>query len=180
MRCHALIAIKPEEPLSATPSQVTTRQEGRTEARRAQCLPVCLWANCVPKLPPVDINPVGHRSRAHPLGSTPMLPKDVVIGCGRGSGFRALDDIFEFTGVTDHDWIALESARTNGMATSAMFKRTCPGDPDYGTGVKSLKPEVIIGNTSRRRSPQRRGEHSPLVSKTIQARRNASSGGRPD
>ena len=39
-----------------------------------------------------------------------------------GSGIQALDDIFGLTGVTDHDWRALECARANGMATSAMFK----------------------------------------------------------
>ena len=33
-------------------------------------------------LPPVDTNPVGHRTRAHSLDCTPMLPKAVVIGCG--------------------------------------------------------------------------------------------------
>ena len=69
---------------------------------------------------------------------------------GGGIGTRALDDIFEFTGVTDHDWRALECARANGLAISALFERTCPGDPEYGSWVKSLKPEVIIGNTSRR------------------------------
>ena len=64
-------------------------------------------------------------------------------------GIRALDDIFEFTGVTDHDWKALECARANGMATGVLFKRTCPGDSEYSFWIKSLKPEVIIGNTSR-------------------------------
>ena len=38
----------------------------------------------------------------------------------------------------------------NGMATNALLKRTCPEDPEYGSWVKSLKPEVIIGNTSRK------------------------------
>ena len=34
-----------------------------------------------------------------------MLPKTVVIECGGGgSSIRAPDDIFEFTGVIDHDW----------------------------------------------------------------------------
>ena len=32
------------------------------------------------------------------------------------------------------------------MTISALFKRTCAGDPEYGSWVKSLKPEVIIGN----------------------------------
>ena len=40
---------------------------------------------------------------AHTLDFTPILPKAVVIGYRRGSCIRALDDIFEFTGVTDHD-----------------------------------------------------------------------------
>ena len=31
-----------------------------------------------------------------------------------------------------------------------MFKRICPRDPECGSGVKSLKPEAINGNTSRR------------------------------
>ena len=75
-----------------------------------------------PDVPPVDTNPVGHRFRAHSRNSAPVLPKAVVIGCGRGSCIRTLDDIFEFTGVTDHDWRALECARASSMTTSALFK----------------------------------------------------------
>ena len=71
-------------------------------------------------LPPTDTNPAGHRSRAHSLDSAPMLPKAVVIGCGGGSSIRALDNIFKFTGVTDHDWRSLECTSANGMA-SALF-----------------------------------------------------------
>ena len=70
----------------------------------------------------------------------------------RGSYIRALDDIFEFIGVTDHDWRALEFTLANGMATKAKFKRTGPGDPEYGSWAESLKLEAIIGNTSRRTS----------------------------
>ena len=44
------------------------------------------------------------------------------------------------------------------MATSALFKRTCPGDPEYGFWVKPLKPEVIIGNTSRRAKKLEEGQ----------------------
>ena len=55
-----------------------------------------------PDLPPVDTNPVGYRSRANSLDSASILPKAVVIGCGVESSIRALDAIFEFTGVTDH------------------------------------------------------------------------------
>ena len=106
-----------------------------------------------PDLPPINTNPVGHRSRAHSLDSAPMiLSKAVVIGCGGGGCIRALDGIFEFTDFTDHDWRALECARANGMATRAMFKRTSLGDPEYDSWVRSLKPEAIIGNTSRRTS----------------------------
>ena len=75
-------------------------------------LPLTVFAavTFTPDLPPVDINPAGHRSRAHLMDSAPILLKTVVIGCGRGSYIRALDDIFEFTGVTDHAWRALECA----------------------------------------------------------------------
>ena len=76
---------------------------------------------------------------------------------GGGDGIRALDDIFEFTGVTDHAWRALKCARANDMATNAMFKRTRPEDPEYGFWVKSLKPKVIIVNTSRRTSKLEEG-----------------------
>ena len=86
-----------------------------------------------PELPPIDTNPVGHRSRAHSSASASVLPKAVVIRCGGGSGTQALDDIFEFTSVTDHDWRALECARANGMETGALFERTCAGDPEYGS-----------------------------------------------
>ena len=113
-------------------------------------LTVLAGVTFTPDLPPADTNPAGHRFVAHSLDSAPMLPKAVVIGCGGGSTIRALDDIFEITGVTDHVWRALECTRTNGMATKALFKRTCPGDLEYGSWVKSRKPEVIIGNTSRR------------------------------
>ena len=44
------------------------------------------------------------------------------------------------------------------MATSALFKRTCPEYPEYGSWVKSLKLEVIIGNTSRRASELGEGQ----------------------
>ena len=63
-----------------------------------------------------------------------------------GSGIRALDDIFEFTAVTDHDSRALIYARANGLATSALSKRNRSGDPEYGSWVKSLKLEVVIGS----------------------------------
>ena len=97
------------------------------------------------------------RSCAHSLDSAPILPKAVVIGCEGGSYIRALDNIFKFTVVTDHDRRALECARANGMVTRAMFKRTCPGDPKYGSWVKSLKLEAIIGNISRRTSELEEG-----------------------
>ena len=84
-------------------------------------------------LPPVDTNPVGHKPRAHSLDFAPMLPKAVVTGCGEGSSTRALDDVFELTGVTDHDWRALECTRANGMTANVLFKRTCPGDSNYGS-----------------------------------------------
>ena len=71
---------------------------------------------------------------------------------GGRSCIRALGVILEFTGVTDHDWRALECARANGMATNPTFKRTIPGNPEYGSWVKPLKPEAIIGNTSGRTS----------------------------
>ena len=37
-------------------------------------------------------------------------------------------------------------------------KRTCTGDSEYGSWVKSLKPEVIIGNTSRRANELEEGQ----------------------
>ena len=46
----------------------------------------------------------------------------------------------------------------NGMATDAQFKRTCPGDPEYGSWVKFREPEVIIGNTSRRANELEEGQ----------------------
>ena len=50
-----------------------------------------------PDLPPVDTNPVGHRSRTHLMDSAPILPKAVVVGCGGGGGcIRSLDNIFGF------------------------------------------------------------------------------------
>ena len=44
------------------------------------------------------------------------------------------------------------------MATSALFKRSCPGDPEYGSWVESLKPEVIIRNTTRRTNEPEEGQ----------------------
>ena len=136
-------------------------QQGIEDINNNNALPLTVLAAVIfiPDSPPVDTNPVGHRSRAHSLDSAPIPPKAVVIGCrgGGGGGSRALDDIFEFTGVTDHDWRALECARANGMTTSALFKRTCSGDPEYGSWVKSLKPEEIIGNKSRRTSELEKG-----------------------
>ena len=85
-------------------------------------LMVLVAVTFLPDFSPADTNPVGHRSRAHSLDSAPILPKTVVIGCGVRSCIRTLDAIFEFTGVTDHDWRALECARANGVATSAMSK----------------------------------------------------------
>ena len=46
------------------------------------------------------------------------------------------------------------------MATNALFKRTCAGDPEYGSWVKSLKPEVIIRNTSRRANKLEEGQQN--------------------
>ena len=75
-----------------------------------------------------------------------------------GGSIRALSDIFEFTGITDHDWRAMECTRVNGRATEAQFKRTCPGDPEYGSWVKSREPEVIIENTFRRANELEEGQ----------------------
>ena len=77
---------------------------------------------------------------------------------GGGDIIQALDNIFEFTGVNDHDWRALECTRVDDMATNVLFKRTCRGDPEYGSWVKSLKPEVIIGNTSKRANELEEGQ----------------------
>ena len=44
------------------------------------------------------------------------------------------------------------------MTTGVLFKRTCPGDPEHGSRVKSLKPEVVIGNTSRRANGLEEGQ----------------------
>ena len=99
-----------------------------------------------PDLPPADTNPAGQRTpRAHSLDSTPMLSNAVVIGCWGGSSILALDDIFKFTGITDHDWRALECTRANGMATNALFKRTYPGDPEYGSWVSLSNLKLSLG-----------------------------------
>ena len=37
-------------------------------------------------------------------------------------------------------------------------KRTCPADSEYGSWVKYLKPEIIIGNTSRRANKLEEGQ----------------------
>ena len=117
-----------------------------------EALPLTVLAavTFTPNLLPTDTNSVGQRSRAHSLDSAPTLPKAVVIGCGGGSSIRALNDIFDFTGITDHDWRALECARLNGKTTNSQFKRMCLEDPEYVPWIKSRKPEAIIGNTSRR------------------------------
>ena len=96
-------------------------------------LTVLAAATFTPDLSPVDTNTTGPRTRAYSLDSAPMLPRAVVIGCGGGSSIRALHDICEFTGVTEHDWRALECTRANSMATRALSKRTCPGDSEYGS-----------------------------------------------
>ena len=44
------------------------------------------------------------------------------------------------------------------MTTNALFKRTCPGDREYGFWVKPLKPQVIIGNTFMRANELREGQ----------------------
>ena len=89
------------------------------------------------------------KSRAYSLNPAPILPNVIVIVCGAGSCTRALDDIFEFTAVTAHDWRAPECARTNGMATYATFKQTSPGDLEYGSfQTRSNHWEHIIRRTS--------------------------------
>ena len=128
-----------------------------TSNNNALPLTVVAAVTFTPNLPPVDINAVGLRPLVHSLDSAPFLPKAVVIGCAEGSCNWALDDIFEFTGVTDHNWRTLKCVRANGMATGAMFKRTSPGDPDCGSLVRSLKPEAIIKKTSTRTSKLEEG-----------------------
>ena len=95
------------------------------------------------ELPNTDTNPAGHRPCAYSLDSASMLPScsHRMRGGGGGGSIRALDDIFEFTSVTDHDWRTLECTRANDMAINALFERTCPEDPEYGSWVKSLKPD---------------------------------------
>ena len=124
---------------------------GKEGVNNNEALPLTVLAavTFTPNLPPTDTNSVGQRSRAHTLDSAPTLPKAVVIGCGGGSSIRALNDIFDFTGITDHDWRALECARLNGKATNSQFKRMCLEDPEYVPWIKSRKPEAIIGNTAR-------------------------------
>ena len=84
----------------------------------ALLLTVLAAVTFTPDLPPADTNPAGHKPRAHSLDPAPILP---IIGCGGGSSIRALDDILDFTGVTDYDWRGLGCTRANGMATNAKF-----------------------------------------------------------
>ena len=46
----------------------------------------------------------------------------------------------------------------NDMVANAQFEQTCPGDSKDGPWVKSRKPEVIIGNTSRRANELEEGQ----------------------
>ena len=121
-------------------------QLGVEDINDNDALPLTVLATVTftPDLKPVGTNLVGHRSRAYSLDPTLVLPKAVVMGCVCGGCIRALEDIFDFTGVTYHDRRALECARANGVETSVMWKRTSPGDPEYGFWVKSLKLEAII------------------------------------
>ena len=147
-------------PLGPVLDGVHLGQLGIEGINNNDALPLALLAavTFTPNLPPANTNPAGHTPRAHSLDSAPILPKAVVIGCGGWNSIRALSDILEFAGITDHDWRALECTRTNGTATNAQFKRMCPGDPDYGSWVKSHKPEVIIGDTSRRANELEEGQ----------------------
>ena len=102
----------------------------------ALSLAVLAAVTFTPDLPPTDTNPEPVPTRWIPH----RCSQAVVIGCKGGSSIRALYGIFELTGVTDPDWRTLESIRANDMAINTLFKRTCPGDPEYDSWVKSLKP----------------------------------------
>ena len=126
----------------------------------ALSLTVLAAATFTPELPPSDTNPAGHRPRAHSLNSAPILPKAIFIGCGGGVAFghwmAFLNSQVSPTTTGEH-WNA-PARTTNYMATNALLKRKCPGDPEYGYGVKSLKPEVVIGNISRRTNELEEGQ----------------------
>ena len=65
-----------------------------------------------------------------------------------------------YTGVTGHDWRTLECTRANDIAINALFKRTCPGDPEYGYWVKSLKPNHWECIQEGKRAGERTTRHS--------------------
>ena len=46
------------------------------------------------------------------------------------------------------------------METRALFKRTYPGDTEYGSWVKSLKLEAIVGKISRRANELEEGQQA--------------------
>ena len=159
-------------------------------------------------LPPTDTNPAGHRPRVHSLDCAPMPPKAVVVGCGEGGSIRALEDIFEFTGVTDHDWThpggqtswkkdskaqqeqlpPLPTPSSSPKPTSGYWKvRRASSSRQLGqtTPHHSCQPQATAGKRSkcqpdRLGSSQPREKHSSIESDTIKARRNASLGGGPD
>ena len=121
-----------------------------------------------------------------------MLPKAVVIGCGGGgSSIRALDNIFEFTDVTNHDWThpggqtswrkdnkaqqeqlpPLSAPSSYPKPTSSCWKvcRTSSSRQlGQTTSHHSCQPQATAGKLSRcqpnrSESSQPRGKHSSLV-----------------
>ena len=157
-----------------------------------------------PDLPPTVTNPDGHRPHAHSLNSAPILPKAVFIGCGGGSSIRALDDIFGSTRchrpLRDIPRRANELAEgQQGTAEAAttivhtfifpqvhlLMLESTPNLLRSAARTDDPTPQATAGKRSkckpnRSGSPQARGNHSSLLSETIQARRNDSLGGGPD
>ena len=52
------------------------------------------------------------------------------------------------------------------MVTRTLSNRTCPGDSEYGSWVKSLRPEIIIENTSRRADELEEGQQGTVGAAT--------------
>ena len=100
-----------------------------------------------PDLPRTDTNPTGHRPRTCSLDSAPML-----LG---GGSMRALDDMLEFTSVTDHDWTH-PGRQTSWRRTTRHSRRSyhhCPHlhllpSPRLDAGQYTVPPQV--GNLHRR------------------------------
>ena len=80
------------------------------------------------------------------------------MGCGAGVALLALGETLQVHTAIDPDWTALECARANYWSYDVALVHAPLESPKCRDAVATAKPEILIGNASRRHDPDHLGD----------------------